>query len=294
MTSTMDKIDFQSIAANERRSLEFREQCYRKLIDSGNRPLLSRATANTKTRKSTRVEFRIVSLSLAHASESGHNVCPQSTPACRQYCVGGDGVGLAMVWRQIMAGRISKTELLHQDREGFIVQLVGELHREARTAEREGSKLGARLNTFSDLPWEHKVYGCIPQLFPDAVFYDYTKLHNRAMAAPANYHLCGSWSENPRHQEACYDLLMQGRNVAVAFGTDGAYAGNRALMQGIPDRFRLLGHDFATYDGDSTDLRFLDAGPDERGYGRVCALRFKAGTNAGRDEGLKSGFVVMQ
>lgn len=294
MTSTLDKIRFDEISSNERKALAFREQCYRRVIDSGNRPLLSRATANTKTRKSMRVEYRIVALSLAHADESGHNVCPQSTPACRQHCVGGDGVGLAMVWRQIMAGRIQKTEYLMQDRAGFIVQLVGELHREARISEREGSRLVARLNTFSDLPWEHRQYGCIPQLFPDVRFYDYTKLHSRVMHSPANYHLCGSWSENPRHQEACYDLLIQGRNVAVAFGVEGAYAGNRALMQVIPAKWRILDKEFWTYDGDDTDLRFLDEGPDYRGLGRICALRFKAGTNAGRDEGLRSGFVVMQ
>lgn len=294
MTDTLNRIDFQSIAESESKSLEFREQCYRRVIDSGNRPLLSRATANTKTRKSMRVEYRIVALSLAHASESGHNVCPQSTPACRQHCVGGDGVGLEVVWRQIMAGRILKTEYLHQDRQGFIVQFIGELHREARISERECSQLVARLNTFSDIPWEHRQYGMIPQLFPDVRFYDYTKLHHRVMVTPANYHLCGSWSEKQKHQEACFDLLMQGRNVAVAFGVEGAYTGHRALMQDIPASFRLLGHDFVTYDGDDTDLRFLDEGPDSRGYGRVCALRFKAGTNAGRDEGLKSGFIVMQ
>lgn len=297
MVDTINRIDFQAIAESERRSLEFREQCYRRVIDSGNRPLLSRATANTKTRKSMRVEYRIVALSLAHAEESGHNVCPQSTPACRQHCVGGDGVGLAMVWRQIMAGRIAKTEYLHADRQGFLMQLIGELHRECRIAEREGSQVVARLNCYSDLPFEHRQYGCIYQLFqhaPSVIGYDYTKIHSRVMHSPANLHLCGSWSEKTEHQLACFDLLMQGKNVAMAFAEEGSYVGNRALGQSIPPSVRILGHDFTTYDGDDTDLRFLDEGPDYRGLGRVCALRFKAGTNAGRDEGLRSGFVVMQ
>ena len=248
-----------------------------------------------------RVEFRIVSLALAHEKTSGFQVCAHSTTDCRALCVADSG--LSQVWASINQARARKTVFLFEQRQAFLRQLVGELEQNRRSAENVGAILVARLNCFSDLPWHEPSFGCIPQLFAHYgqelaggfIAYDYTKCHYRILNSetPPNWHLCGSWSEDAKHQEHCHQILMMGRNIAVPFAIHGPYAGNRALMQSIPDRFRLLGTDFRTFCGDSSDLRFLDEGPDARGYGRVCALRFKASSNAKRQAGLESGFIVV-
>lgn len=286
-------IDFGAIARNEDRANELRRESYQYVIQDRPQSFLTDSRSNTKLRKSQLDRFRIVSLPLAHARESGHQVCAGSTAACRAMCVGSDSVGLAGVWPTIMRGRVRKTVAFFENRELSLVQLIGELHRETISAERNGETVCARLNVFSDLPWEQPAWGCIPQLFGDCIFYDYTKVHSRVMKAPTNYHLCGSWSENPRHKESCHDLLMQGKNVSVVFAEPGQHASNRALRQRIPERWKILGTEFHCFDGDRSDLRFLDDGPDDRGFGRICALRLKAGSNAVRDAAIGSGFVVV-
>lgn len=301
--TTLDRIDFAAIAANEDRAEEFRAQCYQFVVDTMPQRLLSDSRGNTKLRKSQSASYRIVSLSLAHASESGNNVCPQSTAACRAACVGGDGSGMALVFPTIMAGRIRKTRFLMERRTEFLVQLIGELEREHRLAERSGAVLVARLNTFSDLPWETPAFGCVPQMFrmatsvgatSGAIFYDYTKIHSRVGRTPDNYHLVGSWSENPRHREVCQRLLETGFNVAIAFAVIGHYAGNRALSQEIPKRHKVGEHWYEVYDGDESDLRFLDPGMTRSGKGRICGLRLKSGTNAGRAAAMGSGFAIVE
>ena len=288
----LETIDFAHIAANEQRAESFRRYCYDKSRETPYR-LLSRAEANTKIRKSRRVEYRIVSLSLSHAATAGGKTnCPQASRACMAACVGSDNVGLAQAFGQIMEGRIRKTRMMQSDLKGFLIQLIGELEGNRMTAERQGAELCARLNQFSDLPWEKPAYGMIPTLFPMVTFYDYTKIHNRVSTVPENYHLCGSWSELERHQRNCVELLRNGFNVAIAFSTEGAYAGNRAIGQQLPKRHKIGEHWFECYDGDASDLRFLDPGPTRRGNGRICALRLKAGNNVSRDMAIAGGFSV--
>lgn len=287
MTDTLETID----TTNEQERTEYRDHCA-EMARRADYKLLSRAEANTKIRKSRRIDFRIVSLSLAHHRTSGINVCPQASPACSAACVGGDNVGLAQVWPEIMAGRVRKTQMMAKDLGQFVRQLIGEIEQQRRTAERLGAQLCCRLNQFSDLPWEAKAYGSIPQLFPEVIFYDYTKIHSRVRTAPENYHLCGSWSELTRHQAACAELLAEGYNVAIAFSVDGAYAGNRAGGQSLPKRWRVAGHWYECYSGDESDLRFLDPGETRSGRGRICALRLKAGNNVTRGLAIERGFSV--
>ena len=302
MENTIDRIDYAKLVRNVDDCERFARDCLQEVLRNNPAPLLSAATANTKTRKSMRQEFRIVSLSLSHDKTSGFNVCAHSTKDCRALCVADSG--LSTVWASINQARARKTVFLFQHRQAFLRQLIGELEQNRRSAENVGAILVARLNCFSDLPWHEPSFGCIPQLFAHYgqelaggfIAYDYTKHHARVLNSetPPNWHLCGSWSEDTKHQEHCHQILMMGRNIAVPFAIHGPYVGNRALMQPIPDKFRLLGTDFRTFCGDSSDLRFLDEGPDARGYGRVCALRFKASSNAKRNAGLESGFVVTQ
>lgn len=256
--------------------------------------LLTLATSNTKLRKSSgeTVGYRIVSLPLAPADSSGHDVCPHSTPSCRAACVGGDGVGLASVFPMIMRQRREKTRYFFEQRQEALTQLSKEIEKQERIAEDEGLNLAVRLNTFSDLPWESRAWGAIPQSFPNVQFYDYSKVYGRAGKLPSNYAICWSWTEKPNDQQACHGLLKDGWNVSIVFGQHGrGFTGPRAYDQHLPGWIDIGGDRFLVYDGDKSDLRFLDPGPTTSGRGRVCGLRLKASNNVGHEAGLNSGFA---
>ncbi len=260
--------------------------------------LLTPAAGNTKTAKTQRgqTQYRIASLALAPAySVKGISTCPNASPSCRNACVGGENVGLGAVFASIGEARRRKTEFLRLDREGFLKQLFAELREERDKAEAEGMQLAVRLNTFSDIPWEQERWGAVPDRFPSVTFYDYSKLYHRAGETPDNYYLCFSWTEEPKDQEACLGLLLNGFNVSMVFAELGSFAGNAALRQNLPKRWTIEGHRFEVYDGDSSDLRIpgIDPTPSRSGRGRICGLRLKAGNTEARNAAIESGFAVI-
>jgi hypothetical protein len=256
--------------------------------------LLSPASANTKTRKSAEKakEYSIVSLMLAPAdSAGGRTVCSHSTRACEKLCVGGDGIGLAQVFKAIGESRRQKTNWYNTDRAGFMKQLESELETEQRLADREGTTLCGRLNCFSDLNWFSLI-----RRFPNAVFYDYAKNLQRIVSPekPENYWLTGSWTENKKNQRDCIELLRKGENIAIAFADlAGNFVGNRALNQRIPKTWTLDGTELQVLDGDDSDLRMLDkrAKPGKPGY--IVGLRLKSGSSEQRRESIESGFCQL-
>jgi hypothetical protein len=238
--------------------------------------------------------YLCASLSLApHTLAGGATVCPQSSPACRAACVGGPSVGLASIWPTIMQARVRKTQMLRQDRAGFLALLKMELRRAQEIAESSGRQLVVRLNTFSDLAWESSAFGEIPQQFQGVTFYDYTKRAERVTSAPENYHLTFSLSELPSSEAKAAALLRAGHSVAVVFGdTRSSYTGPRAIMQDLPKRWTIGGETWSVYDGDATDFRFLDVVRTKSGRGRICGLRLKAASAAAHTAGLESGFAL--
>ena len=266
--------------------------------------LLADATSNTKLRKSQTQDYRIVSLSLSPADEAltGKSNCPAATAGCISCCVGSPRTGMAAVFQTIMAARAARTRYLQEDREGFLRQISDEIDREQRRAAADGRTLVVRLNTFSDIPWESKAYSypsprtgrtqTIFEEFPEIIGYDYTKLHKRIGRTPTNYHLVGSWSEKPEHQESCVELLLAGHNVAVSFATSNGGTGWKAYDQALPQWCELLGHRFNVLDGDVSDLRFTDRGPSRSGRGNVIGIRLKAGSNATRAAAIDAGFAI--
>ena len=256
--------------------------------------LLSPASANTKTRKSAEKarEYRIVSLMLAPAaSANGKTVCSHSSAACEKLCVGGDGIGLAQVFKAISQSRRDKVNWMHSDRVGFMRQLETELETEQRLADRDGTTLVARLNCFSDLNWFSLI-----RRFPNMLAYDYTKNLSRIVSPdkPANYWLTGSWTENKANQRDCIELLRRGENIAIAFADlSGHFVGNRALYQRLPKTWTLDGTELQVLDGDDSDLRMLDkrAKPGKLGY--IIGLRLKSGSSEQRRESIESGFCQL-
>lgn len=260
--------------------------------------LLTPASYQTKLRKSEhkQTEYAVYSVSLSPAdyAGTGKSNCPSSTPSCESACVGGDGIGKAAIWRSVMEARVRKTLYLQEDRKGFLEQLNAEIRAAQQREEAQGKVLAIRLNAFSDIPYETRAYSELPQQHPGVVFYDYSALHGRAGKLPGNYSVCFS-HKGTSNQDSSIDLLNRGYNVAVVFAEIGSFAGNAALRQKLPKRYRLPGsdHAFEVFDGDASDLRMLDPGPTSAGYGRICGLRLKAGSTEQRDSAVAddSGFV---
>ena len=117
-------------------------------------------------------------------------------------------------------------------------------------------------------------------MFPDVVFYDYTKhpAHKRDVSAIPNYSLTFSLAES--NESHAVRALQAGVNVAVVFDT--------RKSGDLPETFTLthIGADGIEYqsarviDGDRTDLRFTDP------TGVIVGLRAK-----GRAKSDTSGFV---
>lgn len=232
------------------------------------RHLLSGKKTNTKLAKSNKAGLGYITtgLSLAPAKLSGFQVCPNSTPGCRRACINTSGYG--GVFPSVIEARIAKTIAYFKARSAFLRMLRRELRAKRRTAASQGKKLAVRLNVFSDIPWERKH----PELFdefPDIVYYDYLKSYTRMLDFlggnfPENYHLTFSRSE--KNDEEARRVLRFGGNVTVVFRRRPL----PAEWEGYP-----------VFDGDVTDLRFLDP------LNHVIGLTAK-----GRGRRDTSGFVV--
>ncbi len=120
----------------------------------------------------------------------------------------------------------------------------------------------ARLNVFSDLPWEL----IFPELFvvvPTLMFYDYTKIPARPEMAeevqraaghdvwkfPSNYDL--TFSASGTNDQDAHDEWHRGRRVAVVFDTE-----KHVIPQWYEPAFLPAGASIV--DGDEADLRPLD------------------------------------
>ena len=239
--------------------------------------LLGRPNSNTKILKSNKYgqPIQTVSLSLAPANASGFNLCSSASHACKADCLFTSGYA-AINPRTIQPARIAKSRFLRINPSVFFDRLCLELKMAEKNATKKGLSLYARLNTISDVMWERE-FPSLFHMFPDVLFYDYTK-HFKRMERyannqlPDNYHLTFSWSGN--NLDKCLWVLNNGANVAVPF--DVKYYGEK--RRPLPPTWK----GFTVIDGDITDLRPLDP---QGGY--VIGLRAKG--KAKKDK--TSGFV---
>jgi hypothetical protein len=156
-------------------------------------------------------------------------------------------------------------------------QLVREIAREKAKAENAGMQFCVRLNGTSDLsPLIFKHDGkTLLELFPDVVFYDYTKVLNRSRIKDsfANYDLTFSFSGH--NWTECEDAIKEGLRVAVVF--------NIKKGQPLPSTFK----GFQVIDGDVTDYRPADPSAV------IVGLRFKRIKNKETERAIRnSPFVV--
>lgn len=215
---------------------------------------------------------------LAPASKSGYNVCPFSTALCEGGCLDESGraaMELAAGKAIIQQARITRTRLLKENPAYFMQWMIAEMKSYQKKAIRDGYDFSARLNGTSDIDWA-KIFvdgKNIFSIFPDTMFYDYTKNPNKFYFLPDNYHLTFSYTgENGAISKA---LLDQGFNVAVVF--------NVKKNHSLPKTF----NGYQVVDGDVSDYRPND------GNGVIVGLRWKRIANKEMEKKiLNSVFVV--
>lgn len=200
---------------------------------------------------------------LSSADGSGLNVCPQSS-YCKENCLNGSGHRKAELLggkNQITNARNTKTRLFFANREVFMRLLIHEVLREQRKAEARNHFFSVRLNCTSDINPESFVLNGknVFQLFPEIMFYDYSKVANRIKVARKyeNYHLTWSIDGSEKNLAIGLEYLKSGGHVAVVYGSE---------------TMPISWYGYETCDGDQTDYRPSDNKP-------VCMLKFKKTAN---------------
>ena len=227
-------------------------------------------TKNTKLLKGNGRGYMSFVLHLSPADSSGTEVCPKRSPGCTAACLNTAGRGMM---HRVQAGRLRKTRLYLEDREGFMDQLVWDIKAGIRRAERNDAIPCFRLNGTSDIPWTAiKVgnYRNIFEAFPDVQFYDYTAVSNRFKKSIPNYHLTFSVKEN--NDNDVRQAITNGANIAAVFDI--------GKNESFPTEYMGL----QVISGDENDLRFLDP------HQMCIGLRLKGGI-AAKKAARASGFA---
>ena len=222
-------------------------------------------------------KYPITGLSLAPATHSGRNVCPQSTKSCRDVCV------LWFRGRTVMPNvrdaMIRRAQWLFEDQSAFLSQLHKEIGKLKETS-------AIRLNVASDLAWE-KIDSSLFNY--NHKFYDYTKVLKRAEKYASgsfhpNYQLTYSWNERSDKRKV-NQLLKKGMNVAIVHDTP--YDPQRGVIGELPKGIKIGTKWHETVDGDQQDARLKEID----GEGKVVLLRAKMRKDQ-LDEYVGTGFVV--
>lgn len=216
---------------------------------------------------------------LAPANTSGYNVCPASTPECRDGCLATSGRALMDIKtgkNTIQKARVKKTKLFFEQQEFFMKWLVAEINQVKIKAKTKNMAVAVRLNGTSDIDWTKPTLNnkTIFQIFPDIQFYDYTKNKNKFNFVPKNYHL--TLSHTGRNWFQCKSVMSKGYNVAMIF--------NVSANKPLPKSY----NGFEVVDGDITDLRVKDK------KGVIVGLRWKNIADKQANERIKKSCFVIQ
>ena len=210
------------------------------------KPLLGFDT-NAKTVKGEQLGFLTGILYLAPSDISGFQVCPMAKIAqCDKACLYSAGRG---AFTSIQNARIAKTQYFFNDRQNFMLNLVLDIKKGIKQADKAGLTLLIRLNGTSDIKWENVLFTydnkqtTIFDLFPNVQFYDYTKIANRN-DLPKNYDLTFSYSGVVSFKPYAKKAINKGMRIATVFRT----------VNHIPNEFLGL----PVVNGDNSDIRHLD------------------------------------
>ena len=194
---------------------------------------------NSKTVKSDKASeylTAIMYLSPHKNNSSNVNLCPKASTGCSEACLYTAGRG---AFSNVQKARTAKSEWFLEDRKGFVAQLHKEILALTKSTELKGKKLAVRLNGTSDILWGRLLD---MSQHPTVQFYDYTKYvpSKRRDILTSNYNVTFSRAEDTTDKEV-KKVLSEGYNVAVVFDK-------------LPKSY--LG--YPVFNGDTTDLRFLD------------------------------------
>jgi hypothetical protein len=211
------------------------------------------STGNPKVLKGIKQGYNTYILHLAPADLSGHNTCPKATEGCKAACLNTAGRGgmfkKGETTNTIQEARIRKTKMFYEQRQDFMLALKKDIELAIKQSKKLGLIPVIRLNGTSDLSWEK--HDMIPgqnvfECFPDIQFYDYTKILGRKVKGIANYHLTFSMADGNYFD--CKEAVNQGMNIAVVFG----------IKKNTPMPKKFFNHNMNVFNGDESDLRFLD------------------------------------
>jgi hypothetical protein len=221
-----------------------------------NKPLTRKSLlgfdTNAKTVKGEQLGFLTGILYLAPSDISGFNVCPMAKIAqCEKACLYTAGRG---AFTSIQNARIAKTQYFFEDRQNFMLNLVKDIEKGIKQANKAGLTLLIRLNGTSDIKWENVHFDyefmngkirsiTIFDLFPEIQFYDYTKIANR-IDLPKNYDLTFSYSGVIEYQPYAKKAIDNKMRIATVFRS----------INHIPTEFLGL----PVVSGDNSDIRHLD------------------------------------
>jgi len=203
-----------------------------------------------------------------------YNSCPLAEKAmCFKPCLNTAGRGgifkKGETTNTVQDARKRKTTMFYKEREKFLDLLFQDITKFENKCIKSGVQACVRLNGTTDIQWEKiimKDNKTVFDLFPNVVFYDYTKIFKRDVSKIKNYSLTWSYSQaNTWYSDHYKTAIKNGLNIAVVFRKD------------LPKEFLNL----KVIDGDKDDLRFLDP--------KNVVVGLKAKGKARKDN---SGFVI--
>ena len=207
---------------------------------------LTSVSATVKHLKSLKYDELTVTLYLAPAKMSGHEVCPGRNAECSRLCLNQSGKNIGPQKERgdfINKSRITKTKMFFEHKDFFMDWMIAEVEAAKRKAKRMTYKLSIRLNNTSDIsPEEFTRNGKnILQMYPEIQFYDYTKVPSRVdlMKKYSNYDV--TFSYTGYNLTECQKMLLNKIRVAVVF-------------KNVPEVWE--GH--KVIDGDKYDMRHKD------------------------------------
>lgn len=213
------------------------------------------STGNPKVLKGQAQGYNTYILHLAPANVSGYETCAKRTAGCTAACLNTAGRG-GMFKRGestnvIQEARKRKTRMFFENRVEFMTLLVKDIELAIKQSARIGLIPVFRLNGTSDLAFEKyevvrngQLFRNVFAAFPEVQFYDYTKILGRKVKDIPNYQLTFSAADG--NDSDVYKAIAEGLNVAVVFG----------VKKTDPLPTEYVGRE--VFDGDESDLRFLD------------------------------------
>lgn len=263
--SVVTKKEFAAFNAEMARLKSIKWQGYQRTLKEVGISYLGQVSSSAKLRHSE--EYSLVNTYGIYLnpddSQTLFNICPNSEH-CKENCLNGSGhnkIDRMAGKNHIDNARTIKTRLFFANKEIFMKLMCHEINREKRRAKLVGHFFAVRINCTSDInPTAFVLNGKnILEIYPNVVFYDYTKVPNRLSLIDkyANYDITWSIDGSEENLQVGLDYIERGGKVAVVYGTDT-----------MPKTW--YGYD--TEDGDLTDYRPNNINP-------IIMLKFKKTAN---------------